>query len=115
MHTRNRWLLGISASIVATVSAYALTALADPEFDVAVNGTKVTVTAHSPWHINKEYPWKVVSGDTKLGKAKFDLAESTASVGDVPKGPATLKGCVCSSSADGQGSCKPFEKQIVIP
>ena len=85
------------------------TARAEEEFDVSVAAGKVTVTTKGPWHINKEYPWKIVSGDAKLDKSKFSLEEKSASVPSVPKGKAILKGAVCSGA-----TCKPFEKDVVI-
>ncbi|MGO9708915.1 MAG: hypothetical protein ACLQBL_08635 [Polyangiaceae bacterium] len=85
------------------------TARADEEFDVSVAAGKVTVTTKGPWHINKEYPWKVVAGDAKLDKSKFALDEKSASVAGVPKGTAKLKGAVCSGA-----TCKPFEKDVTI-
>jgi hypothetical protein len=85
------------------------TARAEEEFDVSVAGGKVTVTTKGPWHINKEYPWKVTAGDSKLDKSKFALDEKSASIAGVPKGPAHLKGAVCSGA-----TCKPFEKDVTI-
>ena len=104
-----------------TLAAYALTfmvglatltpsrpALADEEFDVTVVGGKVTVVTKGPWHINKEYPWKITVGDQKLDKSKFALDEKSASV-TAPKGTAKLKGAVCSGP-----TCKPFEKDVTV-
>ena len=104
-----------------TLASYALTflvglaalaparfAMAEEEFDVSVAGGKVTVTTKGPWHINKEYPWKIAVGDQKLDKSKFALDEKSASV-TAPKGTAKLKGAVCSGA-----TCKPFEKDITV-
>ena len=96
--------------IFPVLAATASPAFADDEFDVHVAGGQVTVTAHGGWHINKDYPWKLVVGDTRLEKAKFTLAETTASVGGAPKGAGTLKGAVCSAD-----QCHPFKKEITIP
>ena len=85
------------------------TARAEEQFDVSVAGGKVTVTTKGPWHINKEYPWKVLAGSSKLDKTKFALDEKSASVAGVPKGPAKLKGAVCSGA-----TCMPFEKDVTI-
>jgi len=81
----------------------------DADFDVAVASGQVTVTAHAGWHISKDYPWKLVVGDTKLEKAKFTLAETTAVVSGAPHGPATLKGAVCSGDR-----CRNFKKELTI-
>jgi hypothetical protein len=62
------------------------------------------------WHVNKEYPWKLVSGDTKLDKTHFSLTETAAVISDAPSGPAKLKGAVCSGD-----QCRTFEESVVIP
>jgi hypothetical protein len=84
-------------------------ASADNDFDVAVSKGNVTVTAHTGWHINKDYPWKLVVGDAKLDKSKFSLAETTATVTGAPKGTGTLKGAVCSAD-----QCHTFQKDVNI-
>jgi hypothetical protein len=96
--------------MVPALAATASPAYADDEFDVNVAGGQVTVTAHGGWHINKDYPWKLVVGDTRLEKAKFTLAETTASVVGAPKGAGTLKGAVCSAD-----QCHAFKKEVTIP
>ena len=101
--------LGI-AVVLALATSFGATAYADDEFDVSVSSGQITVTAHTGWHINKEYPWKLVVGDTKLEKAKFSLAETTATVTGAPKGSATLKGAVCSAE-----QCHTFKKDLTIP
>lgn len=98
--------------IILAITAFALTlgslACADNEFDVSVANGIVTVTTHPGWHINKEYPWKLTIGDTKLDKSKFRLEEMTAKV-DAPKGAGKLKGAVCSKE-----QCYTFEKEVSI-
>jgi hypothetical protein len=84
-------------------------ARADQEFDVTVSKGQVTVTAKGDWHINKDFPWKLVIGDTKLDKSKFSLSEKTATVADAPKGSGKLKGAVCSKDA-----CHTLEKDVTI-
>ena len=107
--TTRRWMLALTASLLAGALTIGVTARADDELDVAVSGNSVTVTAKGHWHINKDYPWKLTSGDTKLDKSKFTLTETTASVSGVPKGPAKVKGAVCSGD-----QCKNFEKAVTI-
>jgi hypothetical protein len=97
------------SALVALSSALGAPAFADDEFDVSVSKGEVTVTAHSGWHINKEYPWKLVVGDTKLDKAKFSFAETKATVVGAPHGSGTLKGAVCSAD-----QCHTFQKEITI-
>jgi hypothetical protein len=82
---------------------------ADNEFDVNVAKGLVTVTAHAGWHINKDFPWKLVIGDTKLDKSKFTLEETTATLSGAPKGTGKLKGAVCSKD-----QCHTFEKDVSI-
>lgn len=74
----------------------ALPGLAANEYDVSVSGSTVTVKAKGPWHINKDYPWKLTVGDVKVGKDRFKLEEGVASVSGVPKGAGKLKGGVCN-------------------
>jgi hypothetical protein len=86
-------------------------ARADGErFDVSVtSGGTVTVTSHTGYHINKDYPWKIVSGATTIPAASFTLGDTTASVTGVPTGTATLSGAVCSDS-----DCRPFHTSVTV-
>jgi hypothetical protein len=101
--------IALSFMVAMATLAPARTARAEEEFDVNVVAGKVTVVTKGPWHINKEYPWKVVAGDAKLDKSKFALDEKSASVAGVPKGQVKLKGAVCSGA-----TCKPFEKDLTV-
>jgi ABC-type uncharacterized transport system YnjBCD substrate-binding protein len=96
-------------AIMALATSFASSARASDEFDVSVSKGQITVTAHGGWHINKEYPWKLVVGDAKLDKTKFSLAETTATVSGAPKGSGTLKGAVCSAD-----QCHTFQKDVTI-
>jgi hypothetical protein len=96
-------------AIMALAASFASSARAGDEFDVSVSNGQITVTAHNGWHINKEYPWKLVVGDAKLDKTKFSLAETTATVTGAPKGSGTLKGAVCSAD-----QCHTFQKDVTI-
>src|SRR5258708_15966912 len=82
---RRTSIFAISVAVVlgATLTC---TAFADNEFEVSVSKGKVTVTAHTGWHINKDYPWKLVVGDAKLDKSSFHLAATTATGSDAPQG-----------------------------
>jgi hypothetical protein len=100
--------LALTAAIVLTSLASTRDARAEEEFDVAVAGGKVTVTTKGAWHINKDYPWRLVVGDAKIDKAKFSLDEKSASV-SAPKGTAKLRGAICSGA-----TCKPFEKELTV-
>ncbi|MDP9002082.1 MAG: hypothetical protein M3O46_18470 [Myxococcota bacterium] len=106
---RYRTRLFAISSVLAVAASFSSTARADNEFDVSVANGKVTVTAHTGWHINKEYPWKLVVGEAKLDKTKFNLAETTATVADAPKGSGTIKGAVCSAD-----QCHSFQKDVTI-
>ena len=94
---------------VAALGFASTDARADNEFDVKVDGTTVTVTAKDPWHVNKEYPWKVSAGSTTLDKSKFALDDHSAKCSGLPKGTAKIKGGVCNG-----GQCMNFEKEITI-
>jgi hypothetical protein len=104
---RTRFLV-IAAAVAAGI-AVASGARADDNFDVSVASGQVTLVAKGDFHINQDYPWKLVVGDVKLDKAKFSLSEKTASVTGAPKGAGTLKGAVCSKD-----QCMRIEKQITI-
>lgn len=94
----------------ATVLAMVGVARAEEEYDVAVSQGSVKVTTKPGWHINQEYPWKLVTADRKIDKSQFKLTERSASV-DAPKGTAKLRGAVCF----GEAQCKPFEKDVSVP
>jgi hypothetical protein len=85
-------------------------ARADDEFELHVSKGKVVVEAKGEWHINLEFPWKLVIGDTKLDKTKFTLTERSATVGDAPAGTGKLRGAVCSHD-----SCHTVERDVSIP
>jgi hypothetical protein len=101
--------LALGMTFAAAGITLATTASAEDEFDVAVAGNAITVVAKGAWHINKDYPWKVVQGDSKLDKSKFDLSEKAAKVSGAPKGKNTVKGAICSGD-----SCKTFEKDVNV-
>jgi hypothetical protein len=93
------------AALTTSVAAYA-----DETHDIAVAPKTVSVSVKSGWHVNKDYPWKLVSGDKKLDKTHFVLTETTAAISDAPPGPAKLKGAVCSGD-----QCRTFEEDVVVP
>jgi hypothetical protein len=104
----------LAASALVAASLVGAPARADNNFDVAIAHGQITVTAHTGWHVNKDFPWTVKKKDgdklvTVKDKADFTLAETTASVAGVPKGPFTLKGAVCKD-----GACQPFAKEISV-
>jgi hypothetical protein len=82
----------------------------DDGFDLKVAKGEVTVTARGEWHINKEFPWKLVVGDVKLDRSKFELGETTARVHDAPSGKAMLRGAICSKDV-----CRTLERDLVLP
>ncbi len=96
----------VTLSVLASSSA----ALADETHDTAVTPKTVNVSVKAGWHVNKEYPWKLVSGDQKLDKSHFVLTETTAVIVDAPSGKAKLKGAVCSGD-----QCRTFEEDVVVP
>ena len=109
---RKQTLIGLAAGLFFAATSGVLSstpAQAEDDFDVAVAGNAVTVTAKGAWHINLEYPWKLVQGDNKLDKSKFSLSEKSAKVSGAPKGKNTVKGAICSGD-----SCKTFEKDVTV-
>jgi hypothetical protein len=103
-----RPILGLSAALV--VAIHAPTARADNEFEVNVSKGQVVVMAKGDWHINQEFPWRLVVGDTKLDKTKFSLTEKAATVANAPAGVGKVKGAVCSKD-----SCHTIEREVTIP
>ncbi len=95
-------------AILATVTVGS-PAKAENEFEVIVEKGIIVVTAHEGWHINKEFPWKLIIGETKLDRSKFALEEHTAKLSGAPKGEGKLKGAVCSKD-----QCHTFEKEVSI-
>jgi hypothetical protein len=81
----------------------------DEHFDIAVAARQVTVTTRAGWHVNTEYPWKLVVGDLKLDKTRFNFGETTASVAGAPPGNAKLMGGICSGDR-----CRSFKKELTI-
>ncbi len=104
----------LATAFVSTSATYATDARADGEFDIAVSGNTVTVTAHSPWHINQEFEWKVKHGHDRIQAAHFTLSESTATVSGLPSGTHKLHGAVCNTSGDHQ-ACLPIAQEVTIP
>jgi hypothetical protein len=99
--------LGLTLGAALT---FAPPAHAEEEFELHVAHGKVVVEAKEGWHINLEFPWKLVIGDMKLDKTKFSLSEKVAEVRDLPAGDAKLRGAVCSKDA-----CHTLEREIHIP
>jgi hypothetical protein len=107
-----------SAALLATFALVAAAPMAradddkggDAAFEVKVAKGEVTVTAHGEWHINKEFPWKLVVGDVKLDRSRFELGETTAHVRGAPSGTAKLRGAICSKDV-----CRTLERDLDVP
>lgn len=106
-----RWSAIRRAAAIATVmtGAGVRPALAEEQFDVVVGKGEITVVAKGHWHVNKDYPWRVMVGDKMIDKSKFALAETTAKVTGVPPGTVRLKGAVCEGN-----QCMPFTKEVAV-
>jgi hypothetical protein len=102
--------VGFAALAVLAAAVSTRAARADDEFDLTVSKGQVVVTAKGDWHINREFPWKLTVGDTKLDKTKFSLTEKDATVTGAPSGVGKLKGAVCSHD-----SCHTLEREITVP
>ncbi len=92
------------------LTAWTTSARADDDVDVSVSKGQVTVVAKGDWHINPEYPWKLIVGEAKLDKSKFNLSEKVAVVRGAPAGIGTIRGAVCAA-----GTCRSLVKEVVIP
>ena len=104
---RTRLLVFLAA--VAAGIAVASGARAEEHFEIATPPGQVVLTVKGEFHINKDFPWKLVIGDVKLDKSKFTLEEKTATVTGAPKGTGLLKGAVCSKD-----TCLKVEKEVTI-
>ena len=102
--------LGFAAAPAARADDSAGAAKVDEGFDLKVAKGEVTVTARGEWHINKEFPWKLVVGDVKLDRSRFELGDTTARVHDAPAGKAKLRGAICSKDV-----CRTLEREIDVP
>jgi hypothetical protein len=102
--------LAFAAAPAAHADDSAGAAKVDEGFDLKVAKGEVTVTARGEWHINKEFPWKLVVGDVKLDRSRFELGETTARVHDAPAGKAKLRGAICSKDV-----CRTLEREIDVP
>jgi hypothetical protein len=99
----------LGACAVLCTAIFGSSAYADDEFDVKVSGGQIVVMSKGGWHINKNYPWKLTAGETKLDKSKFSFTETSATLAGAPKGSAKLKGGVCSGD-----KCKNFEADVNV-
>lgn len=98
----------------SVLAAFALLSVSGPAqaeetWDVTVEGTKVVVKTKGEWKVNKEYPWKLTIGNTKVDKKFAFPAEKVAELTDAPKGDGTVKFGVCSGD-----KCMTFEKAVSI-
>ena len=76
-------------------------------YTVSTSSGTVVVRTQGDWHINSNYPWKV----TAQGKTyDFDISTTSATARGIPKGPATLKGGVCS-----EAQCLTIKQELTIP
>jgi hypothetical protein len=79
-------------------------------FEVKVTKGEVEIIAKGDWHINKDFPWKLVVGDARLDRSRFELDEKTARVTGVPHGVGKLRGALCSKDV-----CRTLERELTIP
>jgi len=76
-------------------------------YTVSTTSGTVVVRTQGDWHINTNYPWKV----TSQGKTyDFNFSEQSATARGIPKGPAVLKGGVCS-----EAQCLTIKQDLTIP
>ena len=101
---------GAALATVGLATTWTSSARADDEVEVSASKGQVTVVAKGDWHINADYPWKLVVGEAKLDKSKFNLSEKVAVVRGAPTGTGTIRGAVCAA-----GTCRSLVKEVVIP
>ncbi len=100
-------LVAMAAALVALSTA--TDARADEEFTALGGKGSVEVKGNGHWHINKDAPWKVTSGTTVLLKDKWTLSDGSATIGNVPAGPAVVKVYVCNGD-----QCKNAEVTVTV-
>ena len=103
--------LAPSAACAALVLTVAGAAQAQNNYSVSVASGTITVSAQSPWHVNPNYPWKLVAASQTIPAASFSFTDTTATLTNAPKGTATLKGGICSN--DGS-SCSSFTASVTV-
>jgi hypothetical protein len=96
--------------LLTSVVTFAGAAYADDAYAVSTSKGHIEVTPKGPWHINKDYPWKLQAGSNKIDKSKFQLSDTKASLDGAPSGAATLKGAVCNGD-----QCKTFSENVTVP
>jgi hypothetical protein len=96
--------------LLTSVVTFAGAAYADDAYAVNVTKGHISVDAKGPWHINKDYPWKLTVGSNKVDKSKFNLGDKSASLDGAPAGAGTLKGAVCNGD-----QCKTFSENVTVP
>jgi hypothetical protein len=104
--------LTISSSVLAILAIAFIghSAAAEEEFDLVAKNSEIALVTKGHWHVNKDYPWKVVAGSGEtFDKSHFVFTETSAKLSGVPHGNAQLKGAVC----DGP-HCLPFTKRIEV-
>lgn len=101
--------LALAALVVSAVGLPLRLAQAEEQFDVVAGKGEITVVAKGHWHVNKDYPWRVVIGDKTLDKSRFALTETSAKISGVPQGTVKLKGAVCEGA-----QCMPFVKEVAV-
>jgi hypothetical protein len=101
--------LALAALVVTAVGLPLRSARAEEQFDLVAGKGEITVVAKGHWHVNKDYPWRVVIGDKTLDKSHFALTETSAKITGVPAGTVKLKGAVCEGA-----QCMPFVKDVAV-
>jgi hypothetical protein len=110
MRPSSMFAMTLGALLSMTVASIAIAD--DAGFDAAASAGTITVTAHSGFHINKDYPWKVSVGDKKVAKDSFKFNGPKATVSGLPKGHAVLSGAVCKGAEGSSTECLPFSKEL---
>lgn len=77
-------------------------------FTIQVSPSTVKVIPAGGWHINQEYPWKIVMSDKSVGSfvLKWNGAEATK----LKRGHGIVKGGMCNAN-----TCVSFSRDVEIP
>jgi hypothetical protein len=101
------------SSLLTAATIFTGSALADGDFDASGGSGSATITAHSGWHVNPNYPWKITIGGKKFDKSSFSFNGATATATGLPAGSGHFKGGICSSD-DQNGGCQKIEGDVNI-
>lgn len=81
---------------------------APPPCKLTASPGKISVVPAGGWHVNVEYPWRAVLKDGS--SRQFSLQWNSAVAVGLPKGPASVKGSLCSAT-----TCVAVSVKVEVP